>query len=99
TGDSYVAPRTDTEHTLADIWAEVLGITQVGIEDNFFELGGDSLRSLQLTSRTKAAFGVTLTPREVLIARTISALAELIEEKILDEFERVAVLAGNDEER
>jgi acyl-coenzyme A synthetase/AMP-(fatty) acid ligase/acyl carrier protein len=92
TGDSYIAPRTDTEQVLADIWAEVLGIKQVGVEDNFFELGGDSLRSLQLTSRTKVAFDVVLTPREVLIARTISELAEVIEEKVLDELERTAVL-------
>ncbi|MGH3882947.1 MAG: phosphopantetheine-binding protein, partial [Pseudonocardiaceae bacterium] len=99
TGDGYVAPRTESEQALAEIWAEVLSVGRVGVEDDFFELGGDSLRSLQLTSRTKAAFHVTLTPREVLIARTVSALGELIEEKILDEFERVAVLAGNDEER
>jgi amino acid adenylation domain-containing protein/non-ribosomal peptide synthase protein (TIGR01720 family) len=95
----YVAPRTDTEQALTEIWAEVLGVERVGVEDNFFELGGDSLRSLQLTSRTKADFDVTLTPREVLMARTVSALAELIEEKVLDELERVAVLARNDEER
>ncbi|MDQ4011667.1 MAG: phosphopantetheine-binding protein, partial [Actinomycetota bacterium] len=99
TGDSYVAPRTDTEQALANIWAEVLGINQVGVNDNFFELGGDSLRSLQLTSRTKVAFDVIVTPREVLIARTVSALAEVIEEKVLDELERTAVLAGNNEER
>jgi amino acid adenylation domain-containing protein/non-ribosomal peptide synthase protein (TIGR01720 family) len=96
--DHYVAPSTDTEQVLAQIWAEVLGVDKVGVEDNFFELGGDSLRSLQLTSRTKAAFDVTLTPREVLMARTVSALAELIEEKVLSELERAAVLAGNDEE-
>ncbi|MDQ3899571.1 MAG: amino acid adenylation domain-containing protein, partial [Actinomycetota bacterium] len=97
TRHSYVAPRTELEQALAEIWAEVLGIDQVGVEDNFFELGGDSLRSLQLTSRTKAVFDVALTPREVLMARTISALAELIEEKVLAELERLA-LAENDEE-
>jgi amino acid adenylation domain-containing protein len=99
TGDGYVAPRTESEQTLAEIWAEVLGVGRVGVEDDFFKLGGDSLRSLQLTSRTKEAFHVTLTPREVLMARTVSALGELIEEKILDEFEQIAVLTGNDEER
>jgi acyl carrier protein len=95
----YVAPRTDAERVLAAIWAQVLGMEQVGIEDNFFELGGDSLRSLQLTSRTKAAFDVALTPRDIRTTRTLSALAELVEEKILSELERVAVGAGNDAER
>jgi acyl carrier protein len=84
---------------LADIWADVFGVEQVGVEDNFFELGGDSLRRLQLTSRTKAAFDVALTPRDILTARTVSALAELVEEKILSELERVAVGAVNDTER
>jgi acyl carrier protein len=94
----YVAPRTEAERVLADIWAEVLGIEEVGVEDDFFELGGDSLHSMQLTSRTKAAFDVVLTLRDVLTARTISALAELVEEKILSELERVAVGTENDSE-
>jgi amino acid adenylation domain-containing protein/non-ribosomal peptide synthase protein (TIGR01720 family) len=98
TGNGYVAPHTDTEQVLAEIWAGVLDVEQVGVEDNFFELGGDSLRSVQLTSRAKAAFNVALTPREVLIARTVSALAELIEEKVLIELEQLAAGVGNDGE-
>jgi amino acid adenylation domain-containing protein len=98
-GVSYVAPRSESETVLARIWAEVLGMEQVGVEDNFFDLGGDSIRSMQLTSRTNAAFGVTLTPRDVLTTRTVSALAELVEEKILSELERLALGAGNDAER
>jgi acyl carrier protein len=85
-----VAPRTDTERALAAIWAEVLGVARVGVEDNFFQLGGDSVRSLLITSRTKEAFDVTLTPRDVLTARTVANLAELVEEQVLRELERVA---------
>ncbi|MGH3612360.1 MAG: AMP-binding enzyme, partial [Pseudonocardia sp.] len=95
----YVAPRTEAERVLADIWADVLGVKQVGVEDDFFELGGDSLHRLQLTSRTKAAFDVALTLRDIRTARTVSALAELVEEKILSELERIAVGAGNNAER
>ncbi|HSV65774.1 MAG TPA: phosphopantetheine-binding protein, partial [Mycobacteriales bacterium] len=95
----YVVPRTDTERVLADIWADALRVEQVGVEDSFFELGGDSVRSLLITSRTKAAFDVTLTPRDVLTARTVSALAELIEDKILLELEQVAFGDGNDHQR
>jgi acyl carrier protein len=97
-GAGYVAPRTEAETVLAAIWSEVLGVERVGVEDNFFELGGDSLRSLQLTSRTKAAFDVALTPRDVRTARTVCALAELVEEKILSELEQVVGDSGNDEE-
>jgi acyl carrier protein len=95
----YVAPRTDAERVLTGIWADVLGVERVGVNDNFFELGGDSLRSMQLTSRTKAAFDIALTPRDVLTTRTVSALAELVEEKVLSELERIAVGVGNNTER
>jgi non-ribosomal peptide synthetase component F len=92
----YTAPRTDTESVLAQIWADVLAVDKVGVEDNFFELGGDSIRSLHIISRIKAAFDVTLTPRDVLTARSISALAELVEDAILRELELVAFGNGND---
>ncbi|MGH3700267.1 MAG: AMP-binding enzyme, partial [Pseudonocardiaceae bacterium] len=98
-GVGYVPPRTTVEQVLVDIWTQVLGAERVGIEDNFFDLGGDSIYSMQLTSRAKAAFDVALTPRDVLTARTVSALAELVEEKILSEIERVAVNSGNDQKR
>jgi len=37
--NAYFAPRNEVEQTMADIWQELLGIEQVGIQDNFFELG------------------------------------------------------------
>jgi amino acid adenylation domain-containing protein len=98
-GTGHVAPRTETERVLARIWSEVLRVERIGVEDNFFELGGDSLRRLRLTSRINAAFNIELTPRDVQTEGTIAALAELVEEKILSELERVAVGAANDTER
>ena len=98
-GTGHVAPRTETERVLARIWSEVLRVERIGVEDNFFELGGDSLRRLRLTSRINAAFDIELTPRDVQTEGTIAALAELVEEKILSELERVAVGAANDTER
>jgi acyl carrier protein len=95
TGAGYVPPRTDAERVLAEIWAEVLGVEQVGVEDNFFDLGGDSVRSLHIISRARAAFDVALTPRDVLTTGTVAALAELVEESVLLEFERVAFSDGH----
>ncbi|HEX6346257.1 amino acid adenylation domain-containing protein [Umezawaea sp.] len=86
----YVAPRTDTEQVMAGIWEEALGVPRVGVEDDFTALGGDSMRSLLVTSRCRAAFDVPLTPHDVLTSRTVAALALLVEEKILLELERVA---------
>jgi acyl carrier protein len=96
TNTEYIPPRSDAEQTLADIWTQVLGADHIGIHDNFFELGGDSILSLQLVSRARAAFGVTLTARDVFTARTVGAQAMLIEEKILSELERLATDGGDD---
>ncbi|MFS0838324.1 amino acid adenylation domain-containing protein [Paenibacillus sp. 1P03SA] len=47
----YVQPESEMEHTLAEIWQDVLGVKKIGIRDNFFELGGDSIKALQIAAR------------------------------------------------
>jgi amino acid adenylation domain-containing protein len=80
----YVAPRTDVEKTLADIWQEVIGlpITEgrptAGVYDNFFEFGGDSILAIQLVARANQA-GIRLTPRQLFERPTIAELAEVAE--------------------
>ena len=69
-----VPPRTQTERLLAEIWAGVLDIDEVGVEDNFFELGGDSILSIQLVSRAREA-GLAVTSRDVFRYQTVAALA------------------------
>ena len=70
----YVPPRTPTEQTMADIWASVLRVAQVGIEDNFFELGGDSILSIQVIAKCRQN-GLELTPRDLFRMPTIAKLA------------------------
>ncbi|MGW4277007.1 condensation domain-containing protein, partial [Streptomyces seoulensis] len=71
---AYRAPRTEAERLLAGIWAELLGVERVGADDNFFMLGGDSILSIQVVSRARAA-GLALTPREVFRHPTVAELA------------------------
>ncbi|MGF1426919.1 amino acid adenylation domain-containing protein [Kitasatospora sp. LaBMicrA B282] len=52
---AYVAPRTATEQQLAAIWAEVLGVPQVGTEDSFFRLGGDSILVIAVMAAARRA--------------------------------------------
>ncbi|MFE4519447.1 amino acid adenylation domain-containing protein, partial [Kitasatospora sp. NPDC056783] len=70
----YVAPRPGTEQRLAAIWAEVLGVERVGARDNFFTLGGDSILSIQIVSRARAA-GLALTTKDVFRYQNIAELA------------------------
>ncbi|MFI6303328.1 non-ribosomal peptide synthase/polyketide synthase [Amycolatopsis thailandensis] len=68
------APTTEAERALAGIWADVLGVPDVGAEANFFELGGDSILSIQVVSRARRA-GLILLPHDVFRHPTLAALA------------------------
>jgi amino acid adenylation domain-containing protein len=61
----YLAPRTDTERILAEVFADVLHVERVGLLDNFFELGGHSLLSIQAIHRIEQRTGVRLNPRSL----------------------------------
>jgi len=70
------APRTAAEEVLAEIWADLLKLPQVGTDQNFFELGGDSILSIQVVSRANRA-NLRLTPRLIFQHPTIAELAAL----------------------
>ncbi|MBG0857036.1 amino acid adenylation domain-containing protein [Streptomyces spinoverrucosus] len=72
------APSTPVEELLCAVFAEVLGLEQVGVDDDFFTLGGDSIVAMQFVGRARAA-GVRITPRLVFRHRTVAALAAVAE--------------------
>ena len=76
--EEYVAPRNEQESLLADIWAQVLQVEQVGISDNFFELGGDSILSLQVISRVRnhPTLNMDLKLRDLMRYQTIAGIVE-----------------------
>ncbi|MGA5303627.1 amino acid adenylation domain-containing protein [Nucisporomicrobium flavum] len=67
-------PRDERERALAGIYADVLGLPGVGIDDDFFAIGGDSISSIAVAGRARAA-GLRVTPRDVFRRRTVQALA------------------------
>jgi acyl carrier protein len=75
---SFVAPRGPLEETLADIWAEVLGVEQIGVDDNFFDLGGHSLMLTQLASRIREQFQVELPLRVLFETPTVAEMTTAI---------------------
>ncbi|MDX3078421.1 non-ribosomal peptide synthetase [Streptomyces sp. MI02-7b] len=68
------APRTVREKALAEVFTEVLGVSDVSVDDSFFDLGGDSIVSIQLVTRARKA-GLVITPRDIFAHRTVAALA------------------------
>ncbi len=68
------APRNETEALLLDIWKQVLGKDEIGVEDDIFSLGGDSILIFQISTRASRA-GISITPARVFRLRTIAALA------------------------
>nr|AGS49857.1 long-chain-fatty-acid--CoA ligase [uncultured bacterium esnapd17] len=75
----YVAPRTDAERTLAEIWTELLRIDRVGVGDNFFELGGHSLMVVQLVSRIRERLGNELSIAQLFQHPTLEAMAGILD--------------------
>jgi non-ribosomal peptide synthase protein (TIGR01720 family) len=71
---SAIAPRTETEATLARIWCELLNVQQIGVEQTFVSLGGDSLLALRMIAQARRA-GVGITPRLLFEYPTIEDLA------------------------
>ncbi|MGP3924193.1 amino acid adenylation domain-containing protein [Streptomyces sp. 8N616] len=72
-------PGSEREKTLCSLFAEVLGLSEVGVDDGFFDLGGDSIMSIQLVSRARRA-GLELSVRDIFERRTVAALAEVVTE-------------------
>ncbi|MEK7990857.1 MAG: amino acid adenylation domain-containing protein [Thiotrichaceae bacterium] len=91
-----VAPKTETQQQLTDIWKLLLKVPEIGIYNNFFELGGHSLLATQLISRIRDTFGLELPVSSLFENPTISEFAEYLETQQLeqvDDAELAAILA------
>ncbi|AZZ97460.1 amino acid adenylation domain-containing protein [Pseudoalteromonas sp. R3] len=86
TVDNYVAPETDTEQQLAELWSQMLRLEQISIRSNFFELGGHSLLAMQLISKINDAFELELNVADLFELGDIASMAEEID-IMLDEQE------------
>jgi amino acid adenylation domain-containing protein len=95
TQKTFVAPRTPTEVTLAEIWAELLGREKVSIEDNFFEIGGDSIVSIQAIAKANQA-GLRLTPKQIFEYQTIAKLATVACKNLVGANDHKNLVGAND---
>ena len=75
----FVAPRNDTEKTVAEVWSALLNVEGIGADDNFFQLGGHSLLATRVVSRLRSIFGFDI-PLHILFENaTVAAIAEFID--------------------
>jgi len=86
----YVAPRNEIEERIAQVWQELLGLEQVGVDDDFMVLGGHSLLAIQLISRLRRDFEVNLSLPVIFEFPTVAELALIIEDIITSEVEALA---------
>ncbi len=75
-GTTYMAPGTNLEKMIAEIWKQVLGVNQVGIYDHFFELGGNSLNIIQVNERLKNDLNIDITVMMLFRYPTIYSLSQ-----------------------
>ncbi|MGY1880771.1 non-ribosomal peptide synthase/polyketide synthase [Pseudomonas reactans] len=80
----YVAPVGEKAQQVAAIWAEVLGVPQVGLEDHFFELGGHSLLATRVVSRVRQALAIDVALKSLFEQPVLGAFVQALGEKGAD---------------
>ena len=79
--EDYVAPRSETEKQLAEIWRVALNLDRVGVDDSYFWLPGDSLIAARIFAEIERVFGVRLPMSTLVKAKSVALLAERIDQK------------------
>jgi amino acid adenylation domain-containing protein len=80
--DGQDPPRDALEEEIADIWALVFGVANVGVNDNFFDLGGDSLSAMAIVARVSARLGHNTSTRLLFESPTVRLLAARIRQDL-----------------
>uniref|UniRef100_UPI000592B8EE non-ribosomal peptide synthetase n=1 Tax=Nocardiopsis kunsanensis TaxID=141693 RepID=UPI000592B8EE len=80
---SYVEPETPTEGLVAEVWARILGVDQVGRDDNFFDVGGDSVKSIQVVGEIRTALDITMPNRALFDHQTVRSYARALEDELM----------------
>jgi amino acid adenylation domain-containing protein len=88
--EPFVAPETDAELAVADIWAAVLGAARLGANDDFFAVGGHSLLVTRAVNRMRDAFAVDVPVRLVFEHSTVRTAAARVEQLIIAEIEAMS---------
>ncbi len=97
----FRVPETEGEEATAELWAELLPVTEIGADDNFFELGGTSIEAIDFMTRLCDRFAVDLPLDLIFNKPVLSEVAAELESALLAQIEGMSdaeVLAALDEE-
>lgn len=92
----YVAPATELEQAVADIWAALLRLDRVGAQDNFFEIGGHSLLAMQVVTRVRSDLSISIPLRSLFDSPTVRQLCKQME-CLREEHLRAELADGGDD--
>ncbi|MFI9502942.1 beta-ketoacyl synthase N-terminal-like domain-containing protein [Nocardia sp. NPDC052566] len=81
----FVAPRTEYERAVAEMWADMLGLEQVGVFENFFRIGGHSLLATQFVRSIRELFEIEFPLRRMLREPTVAQVAAVLEELMVEQ--------------
>ncbi len=90
TRNTAVAPRSDTERIIADIWSDLLDVERVSITEDFIDLGGESLLAASVVARINETFGIDLPISKAFEASTVEVLGALVESTLIDQIDQLS---------
>jgi amino acid adenylation domain-containing protein len=82
--EAFVAPRSDTERVIAEIWQDILAVEEVGVHDNFFNLGGHSLLAARVLTQARKRLDVKLSVSALFEHPTVASLASTVDSLRVD---------------
>jgi acyl-coenzyme A synthetase/AMP-(fatty) acid ligase/acyl carrier protein len=81
----YEAPEDEIEIALANIWVELLGVSQIGRNDHFFELGGHSLLAVRVLSRLSQELGVSIPVSDLFVHPELASFARVVSIRLIEQ--------------
>jgi acyl carrier protein len=79
---TYRAPQTARQEILCSLFAEVLGVSRVGLDDSFFDLHGESLMAMRLISSIQDRLSIELLVSDIFDAPTVAELDQQVEKAL-----------------
>ncbi len=79
---TFRAPDDPVSDVVASVWADVLGVQEVGLDDDYFALGGNSLLAMQLVARLRRLFSFPMPLSAIIERPTVDAQAQWLRQSL-----------------